>query len=137
MKKFIVCFLISFVCFSIPALAKSQSGIVCVLPISATAVIDEMSGAAPSAVGQPLPRYQVQIGHQAKQPVDHQVIKVFALPLAGRHLVKIFADNQLSHSFYFRFSDFPAAQVLYLSMSEIGYQTWTLRAAPSKKQACV
>ena len=77
------------------------------------------------------------IGHQAKQPVDHQVIKVFALPLAGRHLVKIFADNQLSHSFYFRFSDFPAAQVLYLGMSEIGYQTWTLRAAPSKKQACV
>ena len=51
MKKFIVCFLMSFVCFSIPALAKSQSGTVCVVPISATAVIDEMSGAAPSAVG--------------------------------------------------------------------------------------
>ena len=41
MQNFIVYFLISFICFSIPAQAKSQLGIVCVLPISATAVIDE------------------------------------------------------------------------------------------------
>lgn len=100
-----------------------SGGILCILPLSADAVIDEMSGAPPSMVGKPLPTYEIRINDGEFVPVDKVLPTPVTVAERGRHLVRIYADGKLDTSFHLRFSDYPSP-VLSLGMSEIGYQTW-------------
>ena len=111
--------------FSALAVAAESPLSFCILPISADAVVDEMSGAPREMVGTKLPAYSVQIDGGERVQVDAKKTKCMNLPNRGRHLVKIFGDNKLQHSFYFQSSK--NTRRLTLGKSEVGYQTWMLK----------
>ena len=50
----------------------AQMAILCISPISKTAVVDEMSGAPREQWGKPLPTYSVQVDRSAIIKVDHK-----------------------------------------------------------------
>ena len=111
--------------------ASEPKGTVCILPLSKEAVIDEMSGAPGDKVGQKLPNYSIQIDKSTIVQVDSQTTQWLQVPTKGKHLIKIYANNALAHSFFFTFSNFKSTY-LALGMSEVGYQTWSL----SESKAC-
>ncbi len=94
--------------------------ILCISPISKTAVVDEMSGAPREQWGKPLPTYSVQLDRSAIIKVDHKTpIKLKLANTSGKHQIKIYANGVLETSFYYS----PTA-IDVLGLSESGYQTW-------------
>lgn len=111
-----------------PAPRAAPRGVLCIGPISAHAVVDEMSGAPAHRVGKPLPRYAVQVDRQPTLQTHNT--HTVAVPLEGdRHWVQILADGRPEQGFSFRFSAH-GGRALHLQMSEVGYQTWQLRPGP-------
>ncbi len=76
-------------------------------------------------VGKKLPAYSVQIDRGELVQVDTKKTKCMHFVNQGRHLVKIYGDNKLQHSFCFQSPH--NARRLTLGMSEVGYQTWMLK----------
>ena len=98
----------------------AQMAILCISPISKTAVVDEMSGAPREQWGKPLPTYSVQVDHSAIIKVDHKTpIKLKLANTSGKHQIKIYANGVLETSFYY----YPTV-IDVLRLSESGYQTW-------------
>jgi hypothetical protein len=114
--------------------ARAAHGSVCAGPAERAA--EGRKALGNPAGGDPVSVYSVSVGGRPAVPVSGARGAMFSgLSLRKRHLVKIYGDGKLVHSFRFKFSDY-ADNNLCLWFNSL-YESWSLWEAKEGRGKCL
>jgi hypothetical protein len=110
-----------------------SSGAICIAPVARpTAGEKSLSN---STGGNHVSSYTVQVDDKpAVVTSDEKGLRVTGLPTGKRHLVKIYGDGKLLHSFRFTYADYRSSE-LCLWFNPL-YETWSLWKAKDAGAKC-